>query len=91
MRGYGLPRFKQLDFKGDIFNQREFALKSIYYKCPRNIIECIRNCKKCVKRKDLHPTKRNTKSKQRTRQLQKGRARSLSKLLIQQELQNIEE
>ena len=90
MRGYGLPRYKQLDFTGDIFNQKEFAVKSFGYKCPR-VKECMGNCRKCTKKKDLHSTKRSTRSKRQTRQLQKGKARAINKFIVLQELQNIGE
>ena len=85
MKAYGLPRYKQLDYIGDIFNQKEYATKSIHYKCPKHI-ECIHNCLKCVKNKDLHSTIRSTKRKKQIRQEQKGKARAATKRLLLKEL-----
>lgn len=90
MRGYGLPRYKQLDLIGYFYSPREFAVKSFGCKCPK-VKECIGNCRKCVKRKDLHSTKRSTRSKRQIRQLQKGKARAINKRMVLQELQNIGE
>lgn len=97
MKAYGLPRYLQLSFLGDIFNQREFAPKSIYYKCPNFIkyhntlgsknfrTDCIYNCLKCVKGQDLHSTVRDTKTKKRIRRMFKRIARAKNKEIIRKE------
>jgi len=72
MRGYGLPKDWEVD-SPDCGSMQEYALKSSK--------GCI--LQKCGKYKNFI---RNTKDKQATRQIFKGRARMQAKRLIEQEI-----